>query len=101
MYIKRTEALELLGKLSREPHYQHEGEDYYVGIAEASGEIYSMPAADVAPVVYGEWEDYDCYTCNSDGEPVVKHGSVFVCSVCGREEYVRERYCHCGAKMKV
>ncbi len=51
MYIERAEAIELLCKLSREPHYQHEGEDYYVGIAEASGEIYSMPAADVVEVV--------------------------------------------------
>ena len=43
MYISRTNALKLLGKLSREPRYQHSGEDYYVGVAEAAGEIYSMP----------------------------------------------------------
>ena len=43
MYINRTDALKLLGKLSREPRYQHSGEDYYVGVAEAAGEIYSMP----------------------------------------------------------
>ena len=43
MYINRKDALELLGKLSREPYYQHDGEDYYVGLADASGEIYAMP----------------------------------------------------------
>ena len=47
MYINRKDAIEILGKLSREPYYQHDGEDYYVGIAEATGEIYSMPSANV------------------------------------------------------
>jgi hypothetical protein len=47
MYINRNDALEILGKLSREPSYQHSGEDYYVGIAEATGEIASIPAADI------------------------------------------------------
>lgn len=47
MYINRKDALEILRRLSREPYYQHDGEDYYVGIAEATGEIYSMPSADV------------------------------------------------------
>mgnify|MGYP003299088765 CR=1 FL=1 len=48
MYISRKAAIEALGKLSREPHYQHDGEDYYVGVAEATGEIYSMPSADIS-----------------------------------------------------
>ena len=47
MYINRKDALEILKKLSREPYYQHDGEDYYVGIAEATGEIYSMPSVEV------------------------------------------------------
>lgn len=51
MYINRKDALEILGKLSREPYYYHDGEDYYVGIAEASGEIYSMPSVEVKSIV--------------------------------------------------
>jgi hypothetical protein len=47
MYINRKDALEILKKLSREPYYQHDGEDYYVGVAEATGEIYSMPSVKV------------------------------------------------------
>jgi hypothetical protein len=47
MYINRKYALDILKKLSREPYYQHDGEDYYVGVAEATGEIYSMPSAEV------------------------------------------------------
>lgn len=58
-----------------------------------------QPTADVAEVKHGTWEEHDRYVCNSDGEPVVKIGVVFICSECGRQEYQKEPYCHCGAKM--
>jgi hypothetical protein len=51
MYINRKDALEVLKRLSREPYYQHDGEDYYVGVAEATGEIYSMPAVEIDDIV--------------------------------------------------
>lgn len=51
MYINRKNAIEILGKLSREPHYQHEGEDYYVGVAEATGEIYAMPGVGTDTII--------------------------------------------------
>jgi hypothetical protein len=47
MYINRNDALKILGKLSREPYYQHSGEDYYVGMAVAIGEIASMSSASI------------------------------------------------------
>jgi hypothetical protein len=50
-------------------------------------------------VVHGEWIEHDLYICNSDDEPVAKIGTIFICSVCGREENHKELYCHCGAKM--
>lgn len=59
----------------------------------------AVPAADVAPVVHGRWEEYDRFVCNSDGEPVAKIGVTFVCSECGREADLKEPYCHCGARM--
>lgn len=62
-------------------------------------EIATIPTADVAPVVRGEWIEHDEYICNSDGKPVAKIGTIFVCSLCGREERRKEPYCHCGAKM--
>lgn len=68
-------------------------EDYYYNA------IKDEPTVDVEPVKHGLWEEYDCFCCNSDGEPVIKAGSIFVCSICGREEKYREPYCHCGAKM--
>jgi predicted nucleic-acid-binding Zn-ribbon protein len=63
MYINRNDALEILGKLSREPYYQHDGEDYYVGVAEATGEIYSMPSVEVKEVIHAKW-----------GKPVLING---------------------------
>ena len=57
--------------------------------------INSIPAADVAPVVYGRWEqdaDGDWYCTNCDE----------VVAICesGRERTYRKPYCpNCGAKM--
>lgn len=52
-YIEKGNALYLLGNLAKEPAYQHDGEDYYVGICEASGVINEIQPADVAPVRHG------------------------------------------------
>lgn len=52
-YIEKGNALYVLGKLAKESAYQHDGEDYYVGICEASGVISEMRPADVVPVRYG------------------------------------------------
>lgn len=55
-----------------------------------------QPAADVAPVVHGEWIKRI--------KQVAIFGSlelryVYTCSECGREADYKEPYCHCGAKM--
>ena len=47
----------------------------------------------------GAWITYERYCCNSDGDPVVMIGEVYVCSECGRKEPCREPFCHCGAEM--
>jgi hypothetical protein len=92
MYINRKDAIEILGKLSREPYYQHDGEDYYVGVAEATGEVYSMPSADVAPIIHAEWVKkdglYRCSHCDSvcpyDVQAdVVEYWECFYCPKCG------------------
>lgn len=50
-----------------------------------------VPAADVAPVVHGQWLiRFDASKQEIDG---------FQCSVCGKREKEKEPYCHCGAKM--
>lgn len=57
-------------------------------------------AADVAPVVHGEWIRYDAsywrYS-HSGAYPVNRRR--FKCSVCGRTVSRKEPYCHCGARM--
>lgn len=51
--------------------------------------IKEVPAADVAPVVHGEWETSDT--------PL---GKCCVCSVCGSCPTMEYKYCpYCGAKM--
>lgn len=55
--------------------------------------IMNIPAADVAPVVHGEWEWREFY-----GE----HGLMLCCSNCRETEgaNMRFEYCpHCGARM--
>lgn len=83
-YIRRAEALEITTRTCG---------DY----AAAFAEIRKLPAADVAPVVHGEWYLLD--DCANAG---------LYCSVCSRrvhrEEFaykkLRSKYCpHCGAKM--
>ena len=54
--------------------------------------IKSIPAADVVPVVHGEWRWTE--TGEADYE------QFWVCSVCGEKSYWKSNYCeNCGAKM--
>jgi hypothetical protein len=83
-----------LGKLAREPYYQHEGEDYYVGIADATGEVALCPTVDAVEVVHGRWIDNldeRGFLCNAWRK----------CSVCGGLNWSKKpNYCpNCGAKM--
>lgn len=93
-YVEREIVMEMFKQLYKEPHYQHEGEDYYSGICQVVGEFVLIPAADVEPVVHGEWiydrtyyEADECY-----------------CSLCNQlmttARGVRMKHCpNCGAKM--
>lgn len=58
--------------------------------------VCSAPAADVAPVVHGRWEQVKEWATKAK----------YRCSVCGREimsavkvNIEKYPYCHCGAKM--
>lgn len=98
MYINRKDALEILKRLSREPYYQHDGEDYYVGVAEATGEIYSMPSAEVKEVIHAKWEWFDTW----DGDDTFGDWKMLRCSNCLGSEGAREnaKFCsECGAIM--
>ena len=58
-------------------------------------------AADVAPIIHGEWrEEFRSQISPDDyfywNTPQKKN---YVCSICGREEVKKEPYCNCGARM--
>ena len=80
-YIKREAVIDLITRRYENPEI-------------CTQEINSIPAADVAPVVHGRWEqdaDGDWYCTNCDE----------VVAICesGRERTYRKPYCpNCGAK---
>ena len=54
---------------------------------------------DFQQVKHGEWlPDYETFvdSIGYESEPIQ---TGWVCSVCGRQEYRKEPYCHCGALM--
>ena len=58
-----------------------------------------FPAADVVEVRHGEWlPDYETFVdeWERESEPIQ---TGWVCSLCGRQEFAKEPYCNCGAKM--
>ena len=81
-FIKREAVIDLITRRYENPEI-------------CTQEINSIPAADVAPVVHGRWEqdaDGDWYCSNCDE----------VVAICesGRERTYRKPYCpNCGAKM--
>lgn len=81
-YIKREDALEIIKRTSG---------DY----ATAFAEICKIPAADIPPIVYGQWKqdaDGDWY-CTNCGEVVAIYDN-------GRERTYLKPYCpNCGAYM--
>lgn len=56
--------------------------------------------ADFVEVKHGEWlPDYETFVdeWERESEPVQ---TGWVCSLCGRQEWKKEPYCHCGADMR-
>lgn len=65
----------------------------HTGLADCiAGEIESLPAADVAPVVHARW------IARSD-KGIISMTHPYMCSRCWRVEMDKEPYCNCGAKM--
>ena len=78
-YIKRKTVIDLITRRYENPEI-------------CTQEINSIPAADVAPVVYGRWISF------LGGDHIMPE-RYYRCSRCGRVESRRQPYCHCGAKM--
>lgn len=95
-YISRKVAIAYIREQSEECQKAFEelgGEsgiyaDAYNDLAE---DFYSIPAADVAPVVHGRWVDGKCSNCGVDIPTDDAHDAIFE-NEC--------RFCYyCGAKM--
>lgn len=76
------------------------------GVADCiASELARLPAADVAPARYGQWEGYthSRYVGTDEfGEPIYRDGVVYYCSnpKCRRKTVIKENYCpNCGVKM--
>lgn len=91
-YINRETAFDavtdLAGKASTRSAYE--------AVWKSARALKKLPAADVAPVVHGRWEQIKEWATKAK----------YRCSVCGREimsavkvNIEKYPYCHCGAKM--
>lgn len=91
-YINRGTAFDavtdLAGKASTRSAYE--------AVWKSARALKKIPAADVAPVVHGRWEQVKGWATKTK----------YRCSVCGREimsavkvNIEKYPYCHCGAKM--
>lgn len=91
-YINRGTAFDavtnLAGKASTRSAYE--------AVWKSARALKKLPAADVAPVVHGRWEQVKEWATKAK----------YRCSVCGREimsavkvNIEKYPYCHCGAKM--
>ena len=74
-----------------------------VGVNQVISAIDEQPAADVAPVVHGEWIGYTASAyigCTEDGEPKWAERRKYLHKKCGRWSAIKEPFCpNCGAKM--
>lgn len=93
-YIEREKTVELLRSLGNREYRKEKG-TIQEAIKMISYPEYT-PTADVAPVVYGRWEQVKEWATKAK----------YRCSVCGREimsavkvNIEKYPYCHCGAKM--
>ena len=93
-YIEREPlALDILGLTIVDPAVAQYADAVLRFLREA-------PAADVAPVVHGQWEDVtDIVQDILKERPPYVMLRAYKCSVCGRYEQKKEPYCNCGAKM--
>lgn len=90
-YIEREAALKAMSQASWTRTWSMDDSDV---MEKMFTNVEELPAADVAPVIHGEWIKH---VEKSDwiNTPEVWYR----CSICGRAEDFKEPYCNCGARM--
>ena len=102
---KYIELESLVAELQQEVEFEttmyteEQNKFFNMGLKCAIRDVKSQPIADVVEVRHGEWlPDYETFVDEWERESKpIQTG--WVCSLCGRQETVKEPYCHCGAKM--
>lgn len=90
-YYKVSDVEHIIRKLMKEPHYQHEGEDFTAGVAAIEGELMCIDTIEFKEPRKGKW--------------VLNHGIIdyCTCSACGSmisQSQLNRFYCPaCGAEM--
>lgn len=74
-YVKLADVRDLLKRLANEPRYQHEDEDFFVGICTVAGELDELQATVISePALEATWvpahkgfmdSDYRCSNCGT------------------------------------
>lgn len=72
-YIKINDLKELLNRLSAEPAYQHEDEDFYSGVCAVECALDSIPTIEFEPHKHAYWQLKDKGVFGAD----------YICSHCG------------------
>lgn len=95
-YIKRAAAVDAVSDA------YYDTPDVNLSAEKFEAAINGIPAADVAPVVHGQWIGIDSSfwkPTHSSDIPVFR--KTYRCSECGRRTAIAENYCpNCGAKME-
>lgn len=108
-YVKLQDVYDLLNKMTREPRYQHEDEDYYSGVAQVADKLVGVPTIELEGSKVGERLKSPCsekdgleYKKQVKGTWKYYSSTMMECSACQRHvPNHRYKFCpHCGAKME-
>ena len=93
-YVKVSDLNNIIKKLTKEPAYYHEGEDFYNGVYAIEGELICLPTVKFEEPKQGEWEKRTFIIFDSE-----KDG--FRCSECNTTWDSSTKFCpNCGARMR-
>lgn len=108
-YYKAREVQSILNKLTKEPAYCHDGEDFYNGVYAVEGELMCLEPVELEEPKVGKWElrEVEAFWIQNmeesleTGKPT--RSMMPVCSCCKTEfgrAVLTYSYCpSCGAKM--
>ena len=106
-YIEREALKQKIAEVQDESGDPISGSQYEIGYHNGLTMAYTLaitaPAADVAPVVHGRWQDYHFVKtdCPRDGFPTVKCSNceIAFCDLINNHQFMYHYCPNCGARM--